>query len=68
LAYVTNTGDGTLSVIDVGRRSVLNTLPVLPTGPNGGLAYGVAVTADGGTIFVTNGRGAEVRMLTFGGR
>src|SRR5882724_3515062 len=66
-AYVANNGDGTVSVIDVGNRMVLESIPV------GAAPWGVAV-ADDGKVYVTlnnaiavidvNGVGADKNKVT----
>ena len=52
--YVTNTWDGTVSVIDEATRAVTATIPV------GTYPAGVAVDPAAGTVYVTNGTGVSV--------
>src|SRR5262245_12158139 len=47
-AYITNSGDNTVSVIDTTSNTVAATIPV------GSGAGGVAVTPDGSTVYVAN--------------
>lgn len=50
-AYVANTSDDTVSVIDTATRTVTATIPL----PTGGDAIEIAVTPDGSKVYVTNG-------------
>jgi YVTN family beta-propeller protein len=47
-AYITNSGDNTVSVIDTATNTVTATVTV------GALPFGVAVTPDGARVYVTN--------------
>jgi YVTN family beta-propeller protein len=47
-AYITNSGDNTVSVIDTASNTVIATIPV------GRNPFGVAVTPDGAKIYITN--------------
>uniref|UniRef100_UPI000A96E89D YncE family protein n=1 Tax=Rhodococcus marinonascens TaxID=38311 RepID=UPI000A96E89D len=47
-AYVTNVGDGTVSVIDTATNTVVETVPV------GAAPQGVAITPDGSRAYVAN--------------
>jgi YVTN family beta-propeller protein len=47
-AYITNSGDNTVSVIDTTTDTVTATIPV------GNSPYGVAVTPDGNRVYITN--------------
>jgi YVTN family beta-propeller protein len=47
-AYITNSGDNTVSVIDTGTNTVVGTIAV-GSGP-----CGAAVTPDGGKVYVAN--------------
>jgi YVTN family beta-propeller protein len=47
-AYISNEGDGTLSVIDIAINAVVATVPV------GALPFGVAVNPTGNFVYVTN--------------
>jgi YVTN family beta-propeller protein len=47
-AYITNSGDGTVSVIDTTTNTVSATITV------GNLPFGVAVTSDGSKVYVPN--------------
>src|SRR5687767_11982569 len=57
LAYVTNSYDDTVSVIDVARAQVVATVPV------GSLPYGVAVDAVTGNAYVTALAGHTVTVV-----
>ncbi len=56
-AYVSNSGDGTVSVIDANPPSVVATVPVGP-GP-----FAVAVTPDGKHAYVTNALSNNVSVI-----
>jgi YVTN family beta-propeller protein len=49
-AYITNQGDGTVSVIDTATNTVIGSPIAVGFGPSG-----VAVTPDGSTVYVANG-------------
>jgi YVTN family beta-propeller protein len=51
-AYVANSGDNTVSVINTATNTVVATIPVGPAGAN---PFGVAFTPDGTLAYVTNG-------------
>ena len=53
-AYITNTDDGTVSVIDTATNKVTATVKV------GYLPYGVAVSSDGKKVYVTDDGGVSV--------
>ena len=55
--YVTNNGDGTVSVIDAATRAVTATIPV-GSGPDG-----VAVDPAAGTVYVTNNGAGTVSVI-----
>jgi YVTN family beta-propeller protein len=57
-AYVTNEGDGTVSVIDTATNTVVGT-PI----PVGSAPTGVAVTPDGKHVYVTNLRSNDVSVI-----
>ncbi len=57
-AYVINSGDGSVSVIDTSDYSVVSTMPV------GNLPMGAAVSADGNTIYIANSNSAIVSVIT----
>jgi YVTN family beta-propeller protein len=56
-AYITNSGDNTVSVIDTATNAVTATIAV------GGYPFGVAVHPDGATIYVTNTEDATVSVI-----
>ena len=56
-AYITNSGDGTVSVIDTATNKVTATIPV------GTSPYGVAVTPDGTKVYVANGSDSTVSVI-----
>jgi YVTN family beta-propeller protein len=47
-AYVANSGNGTVSAIDLASRKEMMQIPI------GGIPMGIALTANGGTLFATN--------------
>lgn len=55
--YVGNFGDSTVSVIDSASSKVVATVPVA-TGP-----HGMAITADGGTVFVTSDGSSSMSVI-----
>ncbi|MGW3269814.1 Ig-like domain repeat protein, partial [Streptomyces sp. NPDC001056] len=55
--YVTNSGDGTVSVIDTGTQTVTNTITV------GSSPFGVAVTPDGSQVYVANNGDGTVSVI-----
>ncbi|NYF11481.1 YVTN family beta-propeller protein [Leifsonia sp. AK011] len=57
-AYVTNTGDGTVSVVDLGNQSIIETIPV------GLRPRGVQVSPDGTKVFVANSGDDTVSVIT----
>jgi YVTN family beta-propeller protein len=57
-AYVTNNGDGTVTVIDTANNTVVGT-PI----PVGGSPFGVAVTPDGKHAYVTNSGSSNVSVI-----
>jgi YVTN family beta-propeller protein len=56
--YVTNGGDGTVSVIDTATDTVID-----PPIPVGGGPFGVEVTPDGSKVYVTNGSDGTVSVI-----
>ena len=56
-AYVTNTGDDTVSVIDTVSKTVVAIVPV------GRFPSGIAVTPNGAFVYVTNFGGASVSVV-----
>lgn len=56
-AYITNSGDNTVSVIDTATNAVTATIAV------GKYPYGVAVHPDGSTVYVTNTEDATVSVI-----
>ena len=56
-AYVTNSSDGTVSVIDTASNTVVGTIPV------GSVPIGVAVTPDGTHAYVTNSGSSNVSVI-----
>ena len=56
-AYVTNDGDGTVSVIDTSTNTVIDTIPV------GSNPRGVAVSPDGTRAYVTNDGDGTVSVI-----
>jgi YVTN family beta-propeller protein len=56
-AYITNTVDGTVSVIDTGSNTVIATIPV------GDLPWGVAATPDGRRVYIGNGISSDVSVI-----
>ena len=55
-AYVTNSGDNTVSVIDTATNTVVATIGL----PAGSAPHGVAVTPDGKHVYVSGNRGVQV--------
>jgi len=63
-AFVLNTVEGTVSVLDTGTGSLLGTIPLGPHWPtDGGTNSGIAVDLTTGYAFVRNSAGATVWML-----
>jgi len=58
-AYVANEADGTVSVIDVRAREVVETIEV----PEGAHPLGVAVSLDDTRVFVTTGDGGRLAVI-----
>ena len=56
-AYITNSGDGTVSVIDTTTNTVVKTIPV------GSKPFGVAVTPDGSKIYIANSGDDTVSVI-----
>ena len=56
-AYITNSGDNTVSVINTSTNKVIATIPV-DNGPNA-----LTVTPDGGNVYVANGGSASVSVI-----
>ena len=56
-AYITNSGDNTVSVINTSTNKVIATIPV-DKGPNA-----LTVTPDGGNVYVANGGSASVSVI-----
>jgi YVTN family beta-propeller protein len=56
-AYITNSGDGTVSVIDTTKNTVVNTIKV------GKTPVGVAATADGSKVYITNSGSDTVSVI-----
>ncbi|HEY3777070.1 MAG TPA: YncE family protein [Rhizomicrobium sp.] len=56
-AYITNSTDGTVSVIDTSSNTVIATIPV------GASPEGVGVTPDGSTVYVTNQGSNDVSVI-----
>jgi YVTN family beta-propeller protein len=54
-AYVANTFDATVSVIDTATKTAINTINVQPTFSFGGDPEGVTVSHDGKKVYVSNG-------------
>jgi YVTN family beta-propeller protein len=54
-AYVANTSDGTVSVIDTATQTAINTINVQPTSAFSGRPLGVTVSHDGTKVYVSNG-------------
>lgn len=54
--YVANANDNSVSVIDVGKRKVIETLnaALYPDAPSGSTSNGVALSGDGKTLYVAN--------------
>ena len=54
--YIANANDNSVSVIDVPKRKVLETLntALYPDAPNGSTTNGVALSADGKTLYIAN--------------
>jgi DNA-binding beta-propeller fold protein YncE len=44
----------------------LTTITATPSGPAGGLIYGIAVSPDGSRIYVTNFNGTTMTPITIG--
>jgi YVTN family beta-propeller protein len=64
LAYVTNTGDDTVSVIDTSRAiGVLPDDPVVATIPVGTAPVGIAVTPAGDYVYVVNSGDGSVSVI-----
>jgi YVTN family beta-propeller protein len=57
LAYITNSGDGTVSVIDTTNNTVVNTIPV------GRKPFGVAVTPDDSKVYIANSGDNTVSVI-----
>ena len=55
--YVSNGGDGTVSVIDVATNKVTKTIPV------GKRPWNMAITPDGKKLYVANGRSNSVSVI-----
>ncbi|MGH6848551.1 MAG: Ig-like domain-containing protein, partial [Methylocella sp.] len=60
-AYITNSGDNTISVINTATSTVVTTIPI--GGINHPKAFGVAVTPNGSKAYVTNGEGDTVSVI-----
>ena len=56
-AYITNSGDGTVSVIDTTNNTVVNTIPV------GRKPFGVAVTPDDSKVYIANSGDNTVSVI-----
>jgi YVTN family beta-propeller protein len=56
-AYITNSGDGTVSVIDTTNNTVVETIPV------GRKPFGVAVTPDGSKVYIANSGDNTVSVI-----
>jgi YVTN family beta-propeller protein len=56
-AYITNSGDGTVSVIDTTNNTVVMTIPV------GRKPFGVAVTPDGSKVYIANSGDGTVSVI-----
>jgi len=57
LAYITNSGDDTVSVIDTTNNTVVNTIPV------GRKPFGVAVTPDDSKVYIANSGDNTVSVI-----
>jgi YVTN family beta-propeller protein len=57
-AYITNSGDGTVSVIDTATNTVVGSPITVGTAP-----FGVAVTSDGSKVYVTNQGSNNVSVI-----
>jgi YVTN family beta-propeller protein len=60
-AYVTESGDGTVTVIDTSLRQVTKTIAV--TTPNGSTLQGVTVSPDGFYAYVSDGAGQRIVQI-----
>lgn len=58
-AYITNQGDGTVSVIDTATNTVTATIPVGSSSE----PFGVAVTPDGSKVYVADYGGDTVSVI-----
>ena len=56
-AYISNGGDGTVSVIDTDVHKVIATIPV------GKRPWNMALTPDGSHLYLANGRPDEVSVI-----
>jgi len=57
-AYITNSSDGTVSVIDTATYTVIGSPIAVGSGPGG-----VAVTPDGSTVYIANFRDSTVSVI-----
>ena len=66
LAYFTNSGDGTLAVVDTATNEVVASLKVVVTpAPGQGFLYAVALTPNGNRAYVTNYDTGSVPVISF---
>ena len=56
-AYITNYGNGTVSVVDIPTNTITDTITV------GAHPSGVSVSSDGSTVYITNGTGNSVSVI-----
>src|ERR1700733_5198331 len=62
-AYVTNFNDNTVSVIDTTTNAVTATIVLPQVGGGNSGPYGVAVTPDGSTVYVSDNLGGTVSVI-----
>jgi YVTN family beta-propeller protein/VCBS repeat-containing protein len=70
LAYVTNANSNTMSLIDTATHTVIDPRPATPDVdgiPVGTLPSGVAVSPEGGFVYVTDLYSGTVSVISFGG-